>query len=478
MQTIVTALAERAKSHPASTTIVWQDAVIDSTAFDALTTAGAMALIKAGVVPGDRVLLNLRNSRELAIAYYSCFKAGAIAVPLRRGSSADEIAQIAGICQPRIGLTHTALPAVHLPSMPWLTLDEHWPAAAGPGRLPTVDADGIAVIIHTSGTTGRERGVAHTHRSLRGLLNAYPGSLRTGIATVIPLPLVHSYALFTLVSMISTGGTVILLDEPDPETMLDAIDRHAAKMAIATPSIAHALTEAQARAPRRLAALSHINVSGDIVPLELQQRFNQVFGSRMRRTYGSSEMGPIAGESIGIVAANSLGFPFPGVEIRILDESGRDVPAGQVGEIVARSSSMASGYWREDAATAAAFRDGYWHTGDLGFRDQTMRLYFAGRKKELIVRAGQNISPIQIEEILRRHPAVADVAVWGIPDAVLGQSVAAWVIPKAPVSAEQLCDFVRPQVSELKRLERVFFVATLPRTTVGKVRRQSLVAPV
>jgi long-chain acyl-CoA synthetase len=477
MQTIITALAERARSNPASTAIVWQDTAIDSASFDALTTAGALALIKAGVTPGDRVLLHMRNSRELAIAYYSCFKAGATAVPIRRGASASEIGQMVDICQPRIGLTHAALPFVHLPSMPWLVLDQHWPPAGSQGRLPAIDAESMAVILHTSGTTGRERGVVHTHRTLHGLLHAYPGSPRTGLTTVIPLPLVHNYALFTLISMISIGGTAILLDEPAPEELLDTLDRHSAKMAITTPTMAHALAEVQARAPRRLAALSHINVSGDIMPLDLQKRFNQVFGNRMRRTYGSSEMGPIAAESIGSVAANSLGSPFPGVEIRILDDRGRDVPTGQIGEIVTRSPSMATGYWREDAASAAAFRDGYWHTGDLGFRDEAMRLYFAGRKKELILRAGQNISPIQIEEVLRRHPAVDDVAVWGLPDEALGQRIAAWVVAKTPMAEEQLRDFVRPQVSDYKCPERIFFVTALPRTATGKVQRRALLPP-
>jgi len=477
MHTIITALSERARLQPASTAIIWQDTAIDSAGFDALTTSGASALIKAGVTPGDHILLHLRNSRELPIAYYSCFKAGAIAVPIRRGASAGEIGQMADICRPRLGLTHAALPFVHVPSMPWLVLDAHWPPSGDPVRLPAIDADGIAVILHTSGTTGRERGVVHTHRTLRGLLNAYPGSTGYGLKTAIPLPLMHNYALFTLVSMISTGGTAILLDEPAPESLLDAIDRHSARMAISTPVVAHALAEAQARAPRHLAALNHINVSGDLVPLHLQKRFSQVFGNRMRRTYGSSEMGPIAGEPAGSVSANSLGFPFPGVEIRILDDRGRDMPAGQVGEIVTRSASMAAGYWREEAATAADFRDGYWHSGDLGFRDQTKRLYFAGRRKELIVRAGQNISPIQIEEALRRHPAVGDVAVWGLPDAALGQRIAAWVVPKAAVSAEQLRDFVRPQVAEQKCPEQVFFVTALPRTATGKLQRRALVPP-
>lgn len=475
MQTIVSALAERARSHPGSSAIIWQDTVIDSAAFDALTTAGAHALLNAGVKPGDRVLLHLRNSCEPPIAYYSCFKAGATAVPIRRGASASEIGQMIDICQPRIGLTHAALPSVYFPSMPWLVLDKHWPAAANQGRLPAIDADSIAVILHTSGTTGRERGVVHTHRTLHGLLKAYPATTQIGLTTVIPLSLMHNYALFTLVSMISIGGTAILLDDPAPEELLDAIDRHAARMAIATPTMAHALAEAQAQAPRRLAALSHINVSGDLMPLDLQKRFNQVFGNRMRRTYGSSEMGPIAWEPIGNVTANSLGSAFPGVEIRILDDRGLDVPNGQVGEIVARSPSMATGYWREDEASAADFRDGYWHTGDLGFRDEAMRLHFSGRKKELIVRAGQNFSPIPIEEVLRRHPAVDDVAVWGIPDEVLGQMIAAWVVPNAPVSAGQLRDFVRPQIAEQKCPERIFFVAALPRTATGKVQRRALV---
>lgn len=477
MHTIIAALSERARQQPASTAIIWQDTAIDSASFEALTTSGALALVRAGITPGDRILLHMCNCRELPIAYYACFKAGAIAVPIRRGASAGEIGQMADICRPRIGLTHAALPLTHVPSMPWLVLDEHWPAAADHGRLPAIDPDSVAVILHTSGTTGRERGVVHTHRTLHGLLNAYPGSAGTAFKTVIPLPLMHNYALFTLISMISTGGTAILLDEPAPEVLLDAIDRHSARMAISTPTLAHSLAEAQARAPRRLAALSHINVSGDFVPLDLQKRFNSVFGNRMRRTYGSSEMGPIAGELIGSVSASSLGFSFPGVEIRILDDHGRDVAPGQIGEIVVRSASMATGYWNEGEATATDFRGGYWHSGDLGFRDEAMRLHFAGRRKEMILRAGQNISPIQIEEVLRLHPAVHDVAVWGLPDAVLGQLIAAWVVPKAPVSAEELRDFVRPRVSVYKCPERVFFMTSLPRTATGKVQRRALAPP-
>jgi len=478
MQTLVTALAERALTNPKTAAVVTQNTTIDSAGFDALTTAGGNALHDAGVGPGDRVLLHLANGRELALAYYSCFKAGATAVPVPKGASAVEIRRIVEACRPRIGLTRVAVPSVHFPSMPWLIVDENWPPAGDRNKLPAVDAKDIALILYTSGTTGPARGVAHTQHSLSGLFNAYRQAPSTGITTVIALPIVHGYGFFTFASVISTGGTVVLLDDDfNPEHMLDAIDRHSATMAIANPAMAHALAETQARSPRRLAALSHINVSGDIVPLELQKRFNQVFGNRLRRTYGSSELGPIAGEPAGTVAANSLGLPFHGVEIRILDDNGRDVPVRHIGEIAVRSPSMASCYWGDNAATAAVFRNGYLHTGDLGFRDETMRLHFACRKKELIVRAGLNISPIQIEEILRQHPAVAEVAVWGIPDPVFGQSVAAWVVTKAPVSAEQLREFVRPQVAVPKCPEQIFFVKALPKTAAGKLLRRILVPP-
>jgi acyl-CoA synthetase (AMP-forming)/AMP-acid ligase II len=138
---------------------------------------------------------------------------------------------------------------------------------------------------------------------------------------------------------------------------------------------------------------------------------------------------------------------------------------------------MASGYWGNHAEAATAFRNGFLHTGDLGLLDKAGRLHFAGRKKEIIVRGAHKVPPVQLEEILRRHPAVEDAAVWGVPDPVLGQTVAAWVIAKKPVTAEELREFVRPQVATHKCLEHVFFVAAFPRTESGKLQRRMLKPP-
>jgi long-chain acyl-CoA synthetase len=477
MQTIITALAERVRARPTSIALIWGDVPVDTVRFDAMTTAGAAALLDAGVVPGDRVLLHLPNSRKLALAYYAAFKAGATAVPVPAGASPGEIRYIVGSCHPRLGLRCATDAAAPQPGLQWLTLENHWPAASAPRNLPAIAIDSPAVILYTSGTTGQAKGVTHTHRSLRALLEVYRRAPGTEMAAVISLPIVHSYAFFTFVSTISTGGTAILLEHPDAEKILDAIDRHSAGMAIASPKMAHELIAAQLRSPRRLNALSHINISGDLVPLGLQQRFMAVFGPRMRRTYGSSEMGPITGEPAGTIAGSAVGLPFRGVDLHILDEHGHDVPAGQVGEIVVRSPWMASGYWGNHAETTAAFRNGYLHTGDLGFLDATMRLHFAGRKKEIIVRGAHKVPPVQLEEILRSHPAVEDAAVWGIPDPILGQVVGAWVIAKAPVSVEELREFVRPQVATHKCPEQIFFVATFPRTAAGKLQRRMLAPP-
>lgn len=478
MQTIIAALAERARAQPESIALIWQDAPINAARFDAMATAGAVGLLNAGVLPGNRVLLYLPNSRELTLAYYACFKAGATAVPVPNGSSAAEIRHITESCQPHIGLTCTALPTVSLHGLRWLTLDADWPPpAAAPVHLPAANPDHTAIIIYTSGTTGRARGVMHTHRALQNLLGAYRRLRGETMTVVVTTPIVHSHGFFTFIGTISTGGTVVLQADADAEKILDAIDRHSAHMAIASPKMAHALADVQARSPRRLATLSHINVSGDIVPVDLQQRFRKVFGPRMRRTYGSSEAGPMAAESAGAVTGNALGFPFPGADIRILDGHGRDVAAGEVGEIVAHTPWMASGYWDNFTETAAAFRDGWLHTGDLGFRDASMRLHFTGRKKEFIVSGGQNISPLQIEEVLRRHPAVEDVAAWGLPDIALGQSVAAWVVVKAPVTAEALRELARSQIAKHKCPEQIFFVTSLPKTATGKPLRRMLTAP-
>jgi long-chain acyl-CoA synthetase len=472
--TLVDALRRRAQADPSRAAIVWRDAPIGSAHFDHLTTAGAAHLMDVGVGRGDRVLLSLPTGIELAVAYYACFKAGATAVPVPKGASAIEVGQLIEDCRPRVGLTSASAIRVQSPSIRWLTLDERWPARAGSTRLPAVGADDLAVILFTSGTTGRARGVMHTHRSILGWLNATDAVPQTRDTVVVAMPLVHSYGFVTFVSRLSLGARVVLLPEFDAGTVLDAIDRHSATTTIANPAMAHALVKEQSRMPRRLESLRRISVSGDMASLDLQERCRKVFGDRVCRTYGSTEVTPIAGEAAGAVAANSLGRCFPGVDVRILDEDGGVVAPGVVGEIVVRSPSMAVGYWRDRASTAAAFRGGYFHTGDLGSRDEHGQLYFAGRGKEIIVRAGLNISPRQIEDELRRHPAVADVAVSGLPDAVLGQSIAAWVVPRSEVSPGDLREFVRLRVADHKCPGDVFIVTALPRTATGKVNRRAL----
>lgn len=475
--TLIDTLARQVRAQPTASALIWRGAAISYAEFDARSTAGAMSLVHAGVVPGDRVMLHLANSAALALAYYACFKAGAVAAPVPKDASAAEIEQIAHDCGPVLGLVTPEHWPSATPSLRWITMDGDWPGEPVGVPLPAPGRDALAVILYTSGTTGRARGVMHTHRTLLGWLNARAITSYCRESVVVSLPLVHGYAFMTLISTLTMGGTVILLGGREPDAVLDAINQWGAMRAIANPAMAHELVEEQVRAPRRLASLRRISVSADMTPLPLQQRFAEIFGDRMRRTYGSTEVGSIAGEPAGAIAANSLGRPSPGVEVRIVDAGGRDAAIHEIGEIAARSASMAIGYWDDASATAQTFREGFFHSGDLGFRDEQGRLFFAGRSKELIIRAGRNIAPRQIEDVLRQHPAVADAAVWGIPHPVLGQSVAAWVVPRTAVSPQELRAFIRPHVAEHKCPDQIFLVRGLPMTATGKVNRRALVRP-
>jgi long-chain acyl-CoA synthetase len=238
------------------------------------------------------------------------------------------------------------------------------------------------------------------------------------------------------------------------------------------------LHEEQARKPREVRSLRTFMAGGDCVPVSTQERFQALFGIPVREAYGMTETGPSAVNPVHAIRSGSLGKPFDGVEVRIVDSDGKDVPDGKIGEIAVRSPANFAGYWDDPAATREVLRDGWLHSGDLARRDADGYLWFEGRKKEIIVRDGLNISPQEVEEAIYDHPAVLEVAVIGIPDPVgaHGERVVAFVsLRRGLVTDDQeLRDHARQHLADFKIPEQIFFVKDLPKGITGKIQRRAL----
>lgn len=354
------------------------------------------------------------------------------------------------------------------------------PADAHRAALAVVGPDQPAMILYTSGTTARPKGVVHTHRSLyqtavtaRALTSE---SLGADEVALCALPLMHAGALTALLQSILQGTVLVLLPRFDPAAVLDAVERFRCNSLTCMPALWLFIVEEQARKPRRTSSLWVAASGGDTVPLALQNRFQEIFGIPILEAYGMTEAVPITANPKSALRLGFLGVPVEGIEVRVVDLEGRNVHEGETGEIVVRGSSSCIGYWNDPKATRAALRDGWLYTGDLASRDADGYYWFKGRKKEIIIRAGSNISPQEVEEALYRHPSVLEAGVVGQPDPVYGEQVVAFVAVRSgqTVNEETLREFARQMLADYKVPERIVFLGELPKAPTGKVQRRAL----
>jgi long-chain acyl-CoA synthetase len=236
------------------------------------------------------------------------------------------------------------------------------------------------------------------------------------------------------------------------------------------------VVEEQMRRPRDVSSTRIGMSGGDTVPVKLQERFQELFGVPLWELYGMTETVPATSNVEGAMRAGSVGRPVPGVRTRVLDLSGRELAEGETGEIAIHSPSNFVGYWGDEANTSATLVDGWVLTGDLGRRDQDGYYWFDGRKKEIIIRCGSNISPQEVEEALYGHPAVLEAGVIGVPHEIYGEVVVACVALKDGKMAgeEELCAFMRTRLADYKVPERIVFLSELPKNVTGKVQRRAL----
>jgi len=462
----------RSVENPANTVLFCGGETISWEELDKSTSRLAGWFLDQGLRPGDRVAIHWSNRIETVQLFLGLWKAGLIAVTVNTRLKPPEIAYILEHSQARMCFSEPALAqsgALH--ELPRLE-----PADVA---LPEVDPNQPAVIMYTSGTTARPKGVTHTHRTLIGSsgLTAVALGHDSGDRTLLTTPMMHVSGLFFgLLSTVYFGGSVVLLPTVQPAAVLDAMEKFHCTSTFALPSMMLAVVEEQARKPRDARSMRLLSVGGDSVPVSLRERVRDLFSTPLQELYGMTEGGVLILNLRNAIRPGSLGMAQKGVEARVVDLDDRDVPEGETGELVVRSPGNCIGYWKDPHGTEALLRSGWLHTGDLASRDGDGYYWFQGRKKEIIIRGGSKISPQEVEEALYQHASVTEVGVVGMPDPVLGERVVAIVSvrPEDAPSEEALIAFAQQRLADYKTPERVLFIEQLPKGPTGKVQRRAL----
>lgn len=457
--------------------------------------AGHLATL--GVGAGERVAIYLPNSVAWVEACLAIVRAGAVAVPISAEASPAEVAYRLSDAACRLVVTTAARAdlierlAAEAPSVSGLvivdapsddprafsTLAET--SAAAPARDPA-DIDQAAFIIYTSGTTGRAKGVLLTCRSLLWVTAACWApvvELSADDTVLSPLPLFHSYALdFSVLSIIAVGATEHILEKYSTSEVLRLLETGAFTVFPGVPTMFHYLMEAaQAEGRTTLPGLRRCVSAGAIMPATLNTAFESTFGIPLLDGYGITETSTMVTMNAagGTRVMGSCGLPLSGVAVRLVDPmSGRDVEAGEEGELIVRGPNVMIGYHNKPEETEKALRNGWYHTGDLAKADRNGFLTITGRLKELIIRGGQNIAPAEIEEVVLSFAAVLDCAVAGIAHPQLGEVPALYVVPRdAGFEVEALIAHCRANLSSYKVPHVVHQVSEIPRTGSGKIMR-------
>jgi long-chain acyl-CoA synthetase len=471
-----------ARQKPDQTAFICGATAISWAALDETSTGLAQWFLDQGLQPGDRVAACSPNSIELVQVYLALFKAGLIAVPINTRLKPDEVQYIVDHSGPRMAYCDPLFAPLLEQTGAGFPIISRLPDPASARTdspdLPAIGPDSLAMIIYTSGTTARPKGVALTHGALfhKGLSGSQINGHVSDPVFLCLLPMMHVSGVWILAMAFHQGAPTVLLPRFEPAAALDAVEQFGCTITGGLPTMILSMMEEQASRPRQVTTLRSVIAGGDAVSPVLQSRFKALFGTELLEIYAMTELCPMCANPAGAPRNGSVGLPLEGVDIRLVDLDGRDVPVGETGEILARGPTLCAGYWNDPQATRAAIGSGWMHTGDLGARDADGFIWFKGRKKEIIIRAGSNISPQEVEEALYKHPAVLEAGVVGVPDPVTIERVAAFVVLRDghAASADELCAFARRHIADYKAPEEIHFRPALPKNAVGKVQRRAL----
>ncbi len=456
--------------------------------------AGGLAAL--GVAPGERVVVSMANCPEVSIVYQAVWRAGAVVTPATFLLPPEDLRHVIEDSEACAVITTSEFLDKVREAVAGLEAVRHvicTDAADGevialrsleqtePAAIVARDDDDLAALLYTGGTTGQAKGVMLSHANLyfsgQGVQRA---SHVAGVSrSLMTLPLSHSYGMLVTISGMHSPErpVTVLLRWFDPARFLELIAEHRLHMSAVVPSMIHLLL-AQPLERHDLSSLRYLGCgAAPLAPNAAQEIERRIPGVTVRQGYGLTETAAlISTNPAGHEKPGSVGLPIPGVTVRIVDDSGLELPAGEAGEICCRSPAVMRGYWKASEATAEAIRDGWLHTGDIGYLDEDGYLFIVDRKKDLIIRGGFNVYPRDVEDALLEHPAVAAAGVVGRPDERHGEEVVAFVSLHAPdaVSDDELIGWARRRIGGYKYPREVHIVDSIPLTAVGKLDRKAL----
>jgi long-chain acyl-CoA synthetase len=457
----------------------------------------AASLRDRGIRPGDRVLTVMPNTPQLTATFQAVWTIGATIVPVNPLWSVSELAYAiynsgaaAVLTFPQLAkrVADAAAGSAISPRLLCFGPSEVADFADISGDIATahpvstpVDraASDVAMLLYTSGTTARPKGVMVTHANIPAAIEAVhrvnPALPRHPILHVLPMN--HVFGVLMIQLSNRWGMPSVLMRQFDPVQIFKAIQEHKIGYVLMVPTMLVYLLHHPERPKYDFSSLYRIITGGSSLPESLRQNFQQAFRCRVDQGYGMSETGFISCYGDHEAYRNgSSGWPCPGFNICVVDDQGRPLPPPTVGEIWIQGPSVTPGYWNDPETNGRSFRDQWFHTGDVGYQDSDGYLYITDRKKDLIIKGGENISPSEIEEVLYRHPAISEAAVVGVPDAEFGEQICAVIQLRTGATATEgeIHEHAARYIGKFKQPAYIVFQDILPRTATGKVHKQML----
>jgi len=492
LASIVTGSAERSPESPA---IRLGDGELSYAALDDASARLAALLREKGLEQGDRIGVMLPNVPQFPIAYYGVLRAGGVVVPMNVLLKRREIAfylEDSGTKllfawhgfaeEAREGAAEAGAELIEVePASFSAALAEQEPA---PGLAETAEDD-TAVILYTSGTTGKPKGAELTHLNLAR--NAEVSSRTTcevdqGDVVLGALPLFHSFGQTVgMNASLRVGACLTLVPKFDPGEALATMQRDEVTHFYGVPTMFGALLHHPERESFDISALRTCVTGGASMPVEVLRGFEDAFGAVVLEGYGLSETSPVACSNHPDKErkAGSIGTPIDGVEMQVVDEDDNPVAQGEVGEIVIRGHNIMKGYWQRPDATEEAMRGGWFHSGDMARTDEDGYFYIVDRKKDLIIRGGYNVYPREVEEVLYEHPKIREAAVVGVPHDEWGEEIGAAVVlhDGEELPAEEVSAYVKERIAAYKYPRVVWFLDDLPKGPTGKILKREIELP-
>ncbi|MCX7982044.1 MAG: acyl-CoA synthetase [Syntrophales bacterium] len=486
------------------TAVIFRDEVLTYYDLERQARRFAHLMLSWGVKKGDCVAIYAYNSHYYPLSLLGLTKVGAVQVPINFMLNVDEIAYIVNHSEAQVMIVEDSLYPIlegHLHKFPRIRIWGFLPLAGKEapqgfedvsvlmGNMPAtevmveIDAEDIAQIPYTSGTESKPKGAMLSHRALMSQYFSciHGGQYEEEDISLHALPLFHCAQLHCfLMPFLYVGAKNVILHRADPREMMIAIEMYKITHMFAPPTVWIAILNHPDFSKYDLSSLKKAAYGASIMPVEIIKRLTEAFpGIRLWNYYGQTEMSPVATilkPEDQLKKPGSAGKPVLNVETRIMGDDGKFVPVGEVGEIVHRSGHVMTGYLKDPEKTEEAFAFGWFHSGDLGRFDEDGYLYVVDRKKDMIKTGGENVASREVEEVIYQHPAVAEVAVIGLPDPKWIEMVTAVVVLKTGMNImeKELIEFCRERLAGFKCPKKIIFLDQLPKNPSGKILKREL----